>query len=428
MLDIANKRVTIIGAQKSGIASAYLANNFCAVVKITDKAISPFLDKDTRDWIKENDISLEEGEHTKEFIEDSDLVVLSPGVRFDSDVVKWARDKDILVLGEIEFAYQFCQKPIIAITGSNGKTTVSTLISEVLVEAGYKACLCGNVGSPFSSHVLDPETKNFIVLEVSSFQLESLSLNPTKDCIKGFKPYISVFLNFNQNHLDRHKDLNEYFNAKKQIFLNQDTQDFAVLNFKDERLKALESEIKSKVVYFNDHFLDVKNPNHLAVLRVAETLNIEGQVCIEVFKNFKGVEHRLELTRTISGVDFINDSKATTAESGRWALNNTAKPILMIAGGRDKNIDFNPLKDLVKDCVKKMFVIGEAKEKLIDTFSDVVEVVDCDSLEDAVKKSLDSASEGDVVLLSPMCASFDMFDNFEHRGRVFKEIVNKIKV
>ena len=243
---------------------------------------------------------------------------------------------------------------------------------------------------------------------------------------KYFKPHIAVWLNFSQNHLDRHKDINEYFDAKAKILANQDEQDFAILGDQPE-LREVSERSRATVVLFNgsDAPKDIDNPNYLAAMAAAKALGIPDAICRKVFAKFKGVEHRQELVRTLDGVDYINDSKSTTPEAGRWALMHLEKPILMICGGSDKHTPFDSLKDLVKRKVKKMIVIGQTKEALRQTFADVVPVEVCNTLPEAVDAARRAAKPGDCVVLSPMCASFDMFNDYEHRGRVFKEIVNK---
>jgi len=416
-MELKNKKVTIIGAAKSGLAAAQLILELKGTPKISDKEPFEKLPKDVQSWITKNKISAEYSGHIQKFIEDSDLLVISPGVRRDALPVQWAKAKKIPVMGEVELAFRFCQRPVIAVTGSNGKTTVSTLIRDVIEKSGKKACLCGNVGNAFSNFVLRSQEYDYFVLEISSFQLET---------IVDFKPFIAVFLNFNQNHLDRHADLEEYFQAKKRIFLNQGKNDFAVLNAADPAVSLLKKEVKAQVRYFNDPKVPQKfnNPNFLAALEVAKILNIKEDVCADVFTHFKGVEHRIEMVRNIHGVDFINDSKSTTAEA---ALERISKPIIMICGGRDKHIDFTVLRDLVPKKVKKMFVIGESKEKIKASYQDLIKVEECATLQEAVTRAQQSASTGDCILLSPMCTSFDMFSNFEERGKVFKEIVNNLK-
>jgi UDP-N-acetylmuramoylalanine--D-glutamate ligase len=420
-LDLKQKTVTIIGAGRSGRAVADLVCRMNGKAKISESATPEEEDTDLLLWASRHQVEMEWGGHNQSFIEDSDEIVLSPGVRIDAEPVRWARERNIPVAGEIEFAARLCPVPIIAVTGSNGKTTVVNLIKNILEAAGRKACLCGNIGTPFSQYVLQLEGVDYVVLEISSFQLES---------IVRFRPHIAVFLNFSQNHLDRHKDIQEYFGAKKRIFLNQTPDDYAVLNYQDPAVRALASELKARVIYFNDPGTAFQNstfnPNQLAAMTVAQIAGVPEHISKKVFEEFKGVEHRLEWVRSLDGVDFINDSKATTAEAGRWALSSIDKPIVMICGGKDKNIDFSVLKDLVQRKVKAMVVIGEAKEKLSKTFAATTDVVQCSSLKDAVVQAKRRAQPGDVVLFSPLCASFDMFTNFEERGKTFKEIVRDL--
>lgn len=429
MLNLENRKVTIVGAQKSGIALSRLIAQLKGIPKVTDQREAEKFDSSLLEDLQKQGVVLEFGGHTRAFVEDSDLLVLSPGVRFDSSCVQWAREKNILVLGEIEFACQWCDKPIICVTGSNGKTTVVHLIRDVINASGKRACLCGNVGTPFSDYVLDLDSFDYIVLEVSSFQMESLlARDSSHPEVKRFQPHIAVLLNFNENHLDRHKDLEEYFEAKVKMFSNQTEQDFAVLNYANDRIRALEKRLGAQVRFFNDpdnQYRHIENQNHRAVSEVADILGV-SLVCKRVFDTFQGVEHRMEKVRILDAVEYINDSKSTTAEALRWALKQISKPIYLICGGKDKNIDFSVLKELVGQKVKKIFAIGEASDKVLKTFESVVSVETCQSLEHAVLSAKKSASSGSCILLSPMCASFDMFDNFEHRGKVFKEIVNSL--
>lgn len=422
MINLFGKKVTVIGSARSGQAAARLAVKLKAKVRISEAAGEETVEHDFKDWAAQQDILFEFGGHTKDFIITSDLLIVSPGVRLDAAVLQWAHSEGIPVWGEIELASQCCSRPIIAVTGSNGKTTVVTLIKDVLNKTGKKVQLCGNVGVPFSDYCLDLDAVDYVVLEMSSFQLET---------VLDFKPHIALFLNFSQNHLDRHKDIDAYFHAKKRIFENQASQDYAVLNAGEERIKGLAVGLQANVNFFNKSDSSGNgtplNPNFLAVAEVAKILNIPRENCQEVFDSFQGIEHRLERVRTLNGIDFINDSKATTAEAGRWAIENIDQPIVMICGGRDKNTDFSVLTDLVSQKVKKMVVFGEARDKLKRTFDSVVGIKECDSLQQAVPRARACAALGDCVLLSPMCASFDSFKNFEERGNAFKEIVKNLK-
>ena len=415
--DIKHKKVTIIGAARSGIAVANAVLRLGGYPKISEsKPLDGFSAqlKELSDPVR---VSIEAGGHTQAFVQDSDYVVLSPGVRLDVLPVQWAKERPIEVMGEVEFAFRLCPCPVVAVTGSNGKTTTSTVIAEVLKNAGRPVCLCGNIGSPFSKHVLDLKPSDTVVLEISSFQLESTI---------HFKPHVAVWTNFSQNHLDRHKDLEEYFQAKCKIFANQERHDFAVLNYAQSEHRQLAEPLKARVFFFNtyDKPAGVDNPNYLAAMETARALGLSDEICLKTFLEFKGVEHRLEFVRNLKGVDFINDSKSTTVEAGRWALERSLKPTVMICGGLDKHLDYSPLKSLVAQKVKYMLAIGQARDIMKSTFSDVVNVDTFTSLEEAVKAAQEIAKSGECVLLSPMCASFDMIKDYEHRGEVFKEIVN----
>jgi UDP-N-acetylmuramoylalanine--D-glutamate ligase len=418
-MELRGKIVTIIGAARSGIAAANLVLKLGGRPKISDTKPLAELEEALSGLKDRGRVDIESGKHTKEFVCASDLVVASPGVRYDAEPLQWARAAGIPVWGEIEFAWRYCRKPVIAVTGSNGKTTTVTLIAKVLEAGGKKARLCGNVGMPFAQFALSKDVDYFVV-EISSFQLE---------LTETFRPHIAMILNFSQNHLDRHADMQEYFDAKKRIFGNQTAEDFAVLNARDELVRSLAGEVRSQVRFFNQDG-ETRNPDHLAVLEVVRIVGIPDAVAEKVFATFPGVEHRTERVRVLGGVEYINDSKATTAESGLWALTRIPGPLIMICGGHDKGkIDFSALKSLAKQKVKKMIVLTReevVREKLHRAFEGVVPLEDHTDMSAALSSARAQAVSGDKVLLSPMFASFDMFKNFEERGKVFKEIVNKL--
>lgn len=420
-MNLQNKIVVVIGAAKSGQAAVRLLHALGSRVKISEAGARTIVDDAFFSWTQKEFIECEFGGHTQAFVEHSDLVILSPGVRRDALPAQWTARKNIPVWGEIELGASICTKPIIAVTGSNGKTTVSTLISHLINASGKKACLCGNVGAPFTEFVLRCDDYDYFVIEVSSFQLET---------IVAFKPLIAVFLNFSQNHLDRHADLNEYFAAKKRIFKNQNQNDFALLNAQDQSVKKVAADLAVPVRFFNEKEFThegITNPNYLAVLAVAQILKLPLAMCLRELKSFKGVEHRLERVRILNGVEYINDSKATTVEAGRWALESIVQPIVMIAGGRDKNLDFSLLRSVVTKKVKKMILFGEARAKLCSAFDGAVSIEQCVTLADAVTLARQAAVAGDVVALVPMCTSYDQFKNFEERGKAFKEFVAKLQ-
>mgnify|MGYP001559699003 CR=1 FL=1 len=412
-----DKKVVVIGLARSGIAAARLLREAGAEVFVTDSSSNDKLKEPAKDSIRDG-IKVELGGHTIDFIRDKDLVVVSPGVSDKSQAIIWANEFKIPIISEIELAWQNCSAKVIAVTGTNGKTTVTSLIAEVLKVSGKKSYALGNIGTPFSLEAVNLKPTDFVSLEVSSFQLER---------IVKFKPQVALILNLTPDHLDRYKDMSEYLSAKKRVFLNQDQNDYLVLNYDDPALRALAKEAKARVVFFSsqDNPRNL-NPNQLAVMAVARVLGIAENTCGEVFRNFKGVEHRLEQVRVLKDIEFINDSKATNVDSAVWALRSTSRQAIMIAGGRDKNIDYGAISDLVKKKVKLLVLIGEAKEKIRSALGGIVPIKEALTLDEAVNLSYAQAKGGDCVLFSPMCSSFDMFKNYEHRGRVFKEIVNKL--
>ncbi len=400
-----------MGLARSGVACANLLYELGAQVVVSDHQDN----EETRRNIlklKSKKIEVELGRHTQGFIKNRDLVVISPGVPMQAVPVRWAGDLGIPVISEIELAWLLCPATIIAVTGSNGKTTVTTLIGRILEAAGKKVFVCGNIGSPFSAEVEKMQADDFVSLEVSSFQMES---------IQKFKPKISVILNFSPNHLDRYHDLREYLEAKKRIFMNQDKTDYLVLNYDDPVLRGLAGGINPQTVYFSGK--EDLNPNQAAVLAVGSILRIDAGVILSVLKDFKGIEHRMEYVSEINRIKFINDSKSTTTDSALWALRNILEPVILIAGGKDKGLDYSVILDLGRKKIKEAVLIGEAAPKIEQALTGSIPVDRANSLEEAVKKAYHKAEPGDCVLLSPMCSSFDMFSNYEERGVRFKKAV-----
>jgi len=409
-----DKDILVVGLGRSGYAVSCLLLELKAKVAVTEKQINDKL-KETASLLERKGAKVELGGHTQDFLKNKDLIIVSPGVDKNNPVMLWAKERNIPVISEIELAYRLCPAKIIAISGTNGKTTVTTLIAKVLEEIGEKVYLCGNIGIPFSSQVLEMKENDFVSLEVSSFQLET---------IVDFRPFISVMLNFSPDHLDRYQNIDEYLWAKKRLFMNQDKEDFAVLNYDDPYVREMAKDIKAKIVFFRKE--DKINQNFSAVKKVGEILGIDKRKIENVFSNFKGIEHRLEYVAEFKGIEFINDSKATNVESTLWALSNIDKPIILIAGGRNKGLSFEKIKEKIRKKVKLMVLLGEAKEVLKKEFCDLVKIEEAYSMEEAVKKAFIFAKKEDVILLSPMCASFDMFKNYEERGNVFKDAVRKI--
>jgi len=409
-----NKKITIIGLGRSGIASANLLYDLGSDVYVSDNQDNEITRLNLKK-LKSKKIKVELGVHSQEFIKNKDLVVVSPGVNNKSPIFSWAREFNIPVISEIELGWILCPGKIIAITGSNGKTTVTTLVGKILEKAKKRVFVCGNIGKPFTEEVSKIKEKDYVSLEVSSFQLEM---------IDKFKPEISVILNLTYNHLDRYSNLEEYFKAKKRIYMNQDENDYLVLNYDEPLLKECAKETRSKVIYFSES--KEFNSNQAAVLAIGEILRIDKDLILDVFQEFKGIPHRLEFVGKINDISFINDSKSTTATSTLWALKNITGKIILIAGGKDKGTNYSLILDIAKKKVKKIILIGQAKEKIKSALYEFSAITEANTLEEAVFKAFSYAEKGDFILLSPMCSSFDMFRDYEERGEIFKKIVYKI--
>lgn len=405
-----NKKITIVGLARSGVACANLLHELGALVNVTDNKDNPQTKEASTKLA--SGILFELGKHTREFIKNADLIVISPGVPLDAQPVKWANEFNKPVISEIEVASILCPAPIIAVTGSNGKTTVTTLIGKIIAASGKNVFVCGNIGNPFCGEVEKAGEDDFVVLEVSSFQLET---------IRDFKPKIAVILNLTQNHLDHYNNMQEYCDAKKRIVMNQDNTDYLVLNEDDPLLRGIAKEVNSKVVFFSKQ--EGLNPNQSTVLSVGKILGIKKDLIMGVFNNFKALEHRMEEVRNLNGVRFINDSKATTADSAIWAINNINTPIIFIAGGRHKGIDYRVVIEPAKNKVKQIILIGEAQKQIAAALKNTFAVENAATLKDAVQRAFILAKPGYTVLFSPMCSSYDMFTDYEERGRVFKKIV-----
>jgi len=449
MLELRNKKVIVLGLAKSGIAAAKLLLQLGSQVKISDSKSASEL-QDQIALLKNLDI--ETGGHKEDSLTECDLIVISPGVPLDIPFLREAKRLNIPIISEIELAYQCLhQNFIIAITGTNGKTTTTTLIGEILKNAKRKVVVAGNIGNPLSE-VVDKINKDYlVVVEISSFQLQT---------IKDFRPNISVFLNFTPDHLDRHKNLDEYLHAKTRIFENQKEEDFMVLNANDSTIMEVSRQVKATPVYFSatkknfkngiwieknkiiNRFKDKENhicqiqdiallgphnlENVLASIGVSAILEIELETVRKTLREFRGVEHRLEEITSINEIRFINDSKATNVDSVIVALKSFDAPIILIAGGRGKGCDYSRLNHLLSSKVKALVLLGEAKDEIARQV-DFKNIFKVKNLHEAVELSFNLANPKEIVLLSPACASYDMFKNFEERGRVFKEEIAKLK-
>jgi UDP-N-acetylmuramoylalanine--D-glutamate ligase len=437
-------KISVFGAGKSGLAVAQKLRGHD--IFLTEH--NSFIPEKILKQIKTLKIKYELGGHTMKAIQDKDLIVVSPGVHLDIPILKKARSKKVPIISEIELAYRLLKKPIIAVTGTNGKTTTTALIGQLLKDYGYKVAVAGNIGYPLI--LVNDNKLDYIVAEISSYQLEA---------IKEFRPRISIILNITEDHLTRHGTMKEYSRLKARIFENQRKTDHLIYNYDDRIVRRIASKAKCNKVPFsmkiklrNGLFADSKDifcngklvathrnmrikgahniGNALASIAAALLCKVSPGSIRSTLDNFKGVEHRIELVRKVKGVTFYNDSKATNPDSTIVAI-NALKPlhdIVLILGGRDKMTDLSQMCKVIKASVKDVVLVGEARARFRNylTKYGYRRIHDASTFKDAVKRSYDLAGSGEAVLLSPACASFDMFSNFEERGREFKKIVSSI--
>lgn len=448
---VENKKVTVLGLARSGVAAANLLFRHGAKVKISDIKPQEKLEKFISQ-LASSEIKVSTAANQVADIESADLVIISPGVPSDIPTIQEAKKRNIPVISELELAYQFSQANWIAITGSNGKTTTTTLTGELL-KSHWSAPVevAGNIGFPLCNIVEKVPKEGLIVSEISSFQLEMITT---------FKPFVSVLLNLTPNHLDRYSDFESYVKAKVRLFEFQDETDFAVLNTDDPESQKYTEHITAKKIYFSRQqelgegiFVEKGNiivrlgqkaqtviatnelsipgehniENALAATSIAICCGIEAYQLASVLRSFKGVEHRLEFIRELNGVKYYNDSKATTVVAVTTALKSLPKPIILIAGGKDKGSDYVPLRELLAEKVKQLILVGEARDKMFTALMGSCPIVEVESMQNAVETAYHSGQNGDNVVLSPACSSYDMFTDFEERGRVFKRIVNELK-
>lgn len=444
-MEVKNKKIRVVGMARSGIAAANFLFERGAHVSICDQKSGAELSGQAGQLRPGIQTVFE----TTAPAPDSNLVVLSPGVDINSPALASAKERGVEIISELELAFRFNDAPVIAVTGTNGKTATTTLIGEILQNAGKDIAVGGNIGTPFIS-LVDGDEKKWMVLEVSSFQLEA---------IDTFHPRIALILNISPDHLDRHKTLDRYIGLKEKIAVNQDEQDFLILNHDDPIARALGDGKKARKFYFSarekiqdgacienggirimkDRIekticpVEDLNPavlwqieNILAAVIAADLAGVESSIIADTVRNFSGLEHRMEWVRAIGGIDFINDSKGTNVGSVQKTLGSLDRPVILIIGGQDKGGDFSALKELFKAKVKHMVLLGEAKPKIRKVLNGSFSYTEAGTLEEAVNDAYSKAASGDIVLLSPGCASFDMFRDYAERGRQFKDFVGKL--
>jgi UDP-N-acetylmuramoylalanine--D-glutamate ligase len=445
-MKLKNKIISVIGLGKTGIATANFLSLRGAKVSIMDRKSHDQLSELASQLLPDVKVVYKNCEPHP----DSEMVVISPGVDIESSFLKNSRQKGVEIISEIELASRINNASLIGITGTNGKSTCTSLIGEILKEGGLSATVGGNLGTPFIS-LLDQEQVEYRVLEISSFQMEATH---------SFHPKIAIVLNITPDHLDRHESFEQYAGLKEKIYANQTKDDFLILNQDDPSTHALGKSCPAKQIRFSlegpleygiyiqdekifaniDEFkgeifalsslsrgLRWQTENVLPAVATALLVGISLKSIQNALKNFTGLEHRLEWVCNRDGIDFINDSKGTNVGSVCKSLNTFDRPIILIAGGKDKNADFSSLKNIMKKKVKHLVLIGETRPKFRSVLNGSFGYEESDSLEGAVNLAKEKAEKGDVVLLSPACASFDMFKDYIDRGNQFKSIVNNLK-
>ncbi|MDE3186305.1 MAG: UDP-N-acetylmuramoyl-L-alanine--D-glutamate ligase [Acidobacteriota bacterium] len=449
-MELKGKKVLVVGLGKSGLAAALFLRRRGAHVTVSDVRSAEALAKDIPALLEEG-IMVETGGHGLLTFRRQDLIVVSPGVPLDTPELVQVRGFGLPVIGELELAARFLKGKCVAITGSNGKTTTTALLGEILQEAGLPTLVGGNIGVPVVALIDESIDQSWSVLEVSSFQLETT---------EQFHPNIAVILNITPDHLDRHGTFENYARAKERIFAAQNETDQVVLNADNVRAAAAAAHSKAMVYWFSlehpvpqgtwvENGFVVYRPakdaptemvlplsgiplkgehnveNVLAAVCAARLAGAPAEAIRRAIEQFKAVEHRLEYVATLNGVEYYNDSKATNVDATAKAIAAFSSGIHLILGGKDKNSDYTQLADLLRTRVRAVYTIGSAATKIESQLRGMVQLHSCETLEKAVNAAAAAARPGEVVLLAPACSSFDQFESYEHRGRVFKELVNE---
>ena len=456
-MQLADKKIVIVGIGRTGLAVARFLARARASVVITDTADENALESQL-EMIKELEIKTELGKHRSETFLGADLIVISPGVPHTIEPVRKARNRGVRIVGEIELASRFIDTPIVAVTGTNGKTTTTELIGAMLQRSGRRVFVGGNIGNPLIGYADSHDPVDVVVAEISSFQL---------DTIEKFRPWVSVLLNISADHLDRYPDMAAYIDSKGRIFKNQQSGDIAVLNGSDPKVRGLSANIKCKKLLYpapleNEAGAMLRGDSIELIARdtdIFDHLKLNGSpleatskglmgkhnqenICaamlaalasgatLEGVRNaldqFQGSDHRLEHVTTINRIDFFNDSKATNVDAVDRALECFQQPVVLIMGGRDKGSNFTILQNRIRKHIKTLIVMGEAAEHIREAFGQIATVINATSMQDAVSKAYQAAAPGDVVLLSPGCASFDRYENYGQRGDDFRRAVHAL--
>jgi|LQYC01.1.fsa_nt_gi UDP-N-acetylmuramoylalanine--D-glutamate ligase len=449
LTDLNNKNVLVVGFGKTGKAMIRFLLDRGAVVTVNDSKTNTELSADIAPF-KKDGATFILGGHPPEIFLCQDFIVLSPGVDPNLSPLRQAHERGIPLVSEIELASWFIRTPAIGITGTNGKTTTTSLLSEILRYAGFSVFTGGNIGNPLINFVQNKIKADFLVVELSSFQLEA---------IEKFCSHIAILLNITEDHLDRYSTFAAYCEAKYRIFLNQTKENFAIVNYDDVACRAIIPSLSARVLpfsqkkvltegmYSNGKFLYFRGEddsvhayrlakvklfgvhnqqNMLAAIGASEVCGCSPEKIQEALENFQGLHHRIEFVQEINGISFYNDSKATNIDALLKSLQSFSKNIILIAGGREKGGDYRVLKEEIKKKVKLLIAIGETQEKFCNLFGSVTTTGCATTLDEAVQTAFQSAAQGDIVLLSPACASFDMFANYEERGQKFIDAVRRL--
>lgn len=458
--------VSIIGLARSGYAAARLALRLGYSVRVTDACTGAHMSSSARETLEQHageltaaGVWVELGCHTRKSIEGADLVITSPGVPDTAGPLVWAREEGIAIISEIEFAVRHTSGTIVGITGTNGKTTTASLVGHILSHADMPVVVAGNIGQPLSGVVETISSRHVVVLEISSFQLET---------VESFHPHIAVWLNFTPDHLDRYDSLDDYFDAKSRIFMNMTNEDWAIVWRRDREITAdILRACPARKVWIDEHGEwqpeagesygawcrddilhtalngvhtvhgnrnelplagDHNVVNMLAACSVARILHIPEHVVNEALLSFQGLPHRIEFVVKRHGITFLNDSKATNVEAMIEAIKTVKQPISLIAGGYDKGGEFSAVQPLIKDKVSRIVLLGDAAGKLARVFEGLTETVRAASMAEAVAAAARDMPPGTTVLLSPGCASFDMYEDYEQRGNDFKNCARRLTV
>jgi UDP-N-acetylmuramoylalanine--D-glutamate ligase len=446
-----NKHILVVGLGKSGLSVVRYLVREGARVTVSDMKEEAELDPSALQEMRTLGVTLETGGHATETFLRAEQIILSPGVPLDIAPLRAAKEKGIPATGEMDLAVQITNTPIVAVTGTNGKSTVTAFLGELLKKAGHKTFVGGNLGTPLIEYAAAGLKADVAVVEVSSFQL---------DTMEGFSPLVAILLNISPDHLDRYPNYEAYVQSKLKIFKNQGPGDFAVLNDDDAVLSSFAPPKDVSVLRYGlkkrnirqafverkgiraglpgkaSHFFDLQKcplpgkhnvENMMAAALAGLALNVEPQAIQHTLDHFQGLPHRLEFVGRVREVDFYNDSKATNVDAAIRSIASFDRLLILIAGGRHKGGDYAPLVRVAKGKVKKAFLMGESKQIMAEAFEDRIPYATADSMDDAVAKAFSVAKPHDVVLLAPACSSFDMFTDYGHRGRVFKQAVEGLQ-